>query len=199
MGSNPENWLRVYLAGPDVFLPDPIAQARRKKEICRRFGFEGVFPLDVTLDLAGLTPATAGLKISAANEDLIRGCHLVVANMTPFRGPSTDVGTAYEMGFARALGLRVYGYSNTAMLFLDRTMATLDSPTMRDTDGRVRDADGMSLEEFNLIDNLMLDGCVHSSGGALVVRESAAAERYTDLAAFEECLRYARNGGDSSR
>ena len=43
--------LRVYLAGPDVFLPNAAEIGRRKREICAQYGFEGVFPLDNELNL----------------------------------------------------------------------------------------------------------------------------------------------------
>jgi nucleoside 2-deoxyribosyltransferase len=37
---------RVYLAGPDVFLPDAIAWMERKKAICAGARLVGVSPLD---------------------------------------------------------------------------------------------------------------------------------------------------------
>ena len=43
----------------------------------------------------------------------MRSCDLLIANCTPFRGVSMDVGTAFEIGFMRALGRPVFGYSNT--------------------------------------------------------------------------------------
>ena len=48
------NRARIYLAGPEVFLPDATAFGRRKVEICAAHGLEGVFPLDNQLDLDGL-------------------------------------------------------------------------------------------------------------------------------------------------
>lgn len=36
----------VYLAGPDVFYPDPQAVAVRKKNILSEMGMAGLFPLD---------------------------------------------------------------------------------------------------------------------------------------------------------
>ena len=48
-------------------------------------------------------------KIAMRNETHIRSCQAVIANLTPFRGPSADVGTVYEVGFARALGLLIFG------------------------------------------------------------------------------------------
>ena len=37
---------RIYLAGPEVFLPDPLAMGAKKVALCAKHGFEGVFPLD---------------------------------------------------------------------------------------------------------------------------------------------------------
>ncbi len=42
--------MRVYLAGPDVFLPDPHARGAALKRICARHGLTGVFPLDALAD-----------------------------------------------------------------------------------------------------------------------------------------------------
>ena len=41
---------RIYLAGPDVFARDPFLLAARKKAICAKYGFEGVFPMDNEVD-----------------------------------------------------------------------------------------------------------------------------------------------------
>ena len=38
--------MKIYLAGPDVFLPDAVAMGQRKREICARHGLVGLFPLD---------------------------------------------------------------------------------------------------------------------------------------------------------
>lgn len=181
---------RVYLAGPDVFLPDPLAFAEKKKDLCRTYGFEGVFPLDAVLDLAGLSPREAGLRIAHGNEELIRSAELVIAQVTPFRGPSADVGTAYEMGFARALGLPVFAYTNDAQEFSARTKAFSAGFRTR-ADGSLEDADHLQIESFELADNLMLVGGVADSGGHLAVRAAVREERYTDLVGFEECLKAA--------
>jgi nucleoside 2-deoxyribosyltransferase len=178
---------RVYLAGPDVFLRDPGAFAQRKKALCERYGFEGVFPLDGDLKPQGPDLRELGLAISRANEGLIRGCQLVIAQMTPFRGPSADVGTAYEMGFARACGLPVFAYSNVAEDFTTRTTAFVGT-THKRPDGHIEDGDQMQLEAFNLVDNLMLYGAIVASGGTLATSTSTPAERYTKLEAFEQCV-----------
>jgi nucleoside 2-deoxyribosyltransferase len=149
--------LRVYLAGPDVFLPDAAAAGADKKRLCAQQGFEGVFPLDA--ELAAASPRATGIAISAANEALIRSCELVIANMTPFRGPSADAGTAYEMGFARALGKRVLAYTESAVSFAARTRAFLAERGELAADGE-RETNGRSIEAFELADNLMLVGAL---------------------------------------
>jgi nucleoside 2-deoxyribosyltransferase len=179
---------RAYLAGPDVFLPNPMLAGMRKKDICTFYGLEGVFPLDSTPNFKGVSRQEMGYIISAENEALIRSCDLVVANMTPFRGPSCDVGTAYEMGFGRALGLPVFAYSNIAVGFTERTKQYLGTLHAKDPQGVLRDDEGMQLEDFGLWDNLMLDGGVRYSGGEIVVYDTPWWDRYNCLHAFEECV-----------
>ena len=84
--------MKIYLAGPEVFFPDADELGARKKQICEQYGFTGLFPLDTQIEPAATASAT-GLLISHENEQLIRVCDLVIANLTPFRGASADVGT----------------------------------------------------------------------------------------------------------
>ena len=55
------------------------------------YGLEGAFPLDAEITEEGRPRQAAGFLISEANEKLIRSCHALIANMTPFRGVSADV------------------------------------------------------------------------------------------------------------
>ena len=181
----------IYLAGPDVFLSDPVAAGEKKKQLCSQYGFKGVFPLDATLDLSGLTPRQAGFKIGAANEELIRSCQLVIAHLTPFRGPGADVGTVYEVGFARGLGLPVFGYTNTDIPYRERVW---DSQNIT---GQARDMNDMLIESFDMADNLMLENGIQSSGGYLEVvsgiRNNDSYSLYRDLLGFTACLDKAAN------
>jgi hypothetical protein len=121
-----------------------------------------------------------------------RGAHargrLVIANLTPFRGPSADPGTVYELGFMRALGRPVFGYSNAGADFTARSLAWLGPEATQRADGRWTDGEGLSLESFGLADNLMVDGGVRAAGGVLVRREVPGPARWRDHAAFEACL-----------
>lgn len=183
---------RVYLAGPEVFLRNAKEIGELKKALCGNYGFEGVFSLDAEVDVKDKTPREVGLCISAANETLIKTCDIVIANMTPFRGPSTDVGTAYEMGFAHALGKKVFAYTNIAVPFTERTVKALNFDVNRSSDGKLRDANGMFIEEVDLTDNLMLDGCIHASTQGLVVEKVDADQLFTYLDGFEKCLKQAQ-------
>ena len=184
---------RVYLAGPDVFHRDVRRLGDRKKALCRGYGFEGVYPGDVEAGITRGTREEMGLSISKVNEDRIRTCQLVIAHITPFRGPSADVGTAYEMGFAHAIGLKVFAYSNVSSSFTERSVRLLGDSVRRDTHEQLRDNDDMAIEEFGFVDNLMLEGCIKLSEGELVVGNAPQDQLYTWLESFEECLRRARD------
>jgi nucleoside 2-deoxyribosyltransferase len=183
---------RVYLAGPDVFLQNAKEIGEHKKALCREYGFEGVFPLDNEVDVNGKSPREIGLCISGINEQLIKTCDLIIANLTPFRSPSADVGTAYEIGFAHALGKKVFAYTNVSEPFTQRTIKTLNGKITRASDGKLRDANGMFIEEMDLTDNLMLDGCIHASSKRLVVEQATDGQLFTYLVGFEKCLRAAQ-------
>lgn len=178
--------MRVYLAGPEVFLPDALDVAAAKKRICAAHGLEGVFPLDPPPQ-APPAERPYWMRIYLGNEAHIRSCDALIANLTPFRGPSADVGTVFELGFMRALGRPVLGYSNAGADFLDRTRAFLGPAARRRGDGGWEDAEAMGLEDFGLGDNLMVDGGIAAAGGAFE-RRDAPGDRWRDLAAFARCV-----------
>ena len=115
--------MRVYLAGPEVFLADAAAMAKAKKAICAAHGLTGIFPTDEHGHAPGEDPEW--LRLYRGNEAHLRGCDALIANLTPFRGPSADPGTVYELGFMRALGRPVFGYANAGGRFGGRTIAAL--------------------------------------------------------------------------
>jgi nucleoside 2-deoxyribosyltransferase len=181
--------MKIYLAGPEVFLPDADAVAEAKRALCARHGAIGIFPTEPVHCPAADAAADAWLAIYLRNEAHIRGADALIANLTPFRGPSADAGTVYELGFMRALGRPVAGYANTTTPFTERTLAFLGSGARRQPDGGWEDAEGLHLESFGLHDNLMIDGGLRAAGGPLVTRDVPAAERWRNLAAFEVALR----------
>jgi len=147
----------IYLTGPDVFWPNAKEAVAAKVALCEAYGFNGHFPLDTELDLTDLTPYEAGLAIYRANIGLMDNADLVIANMTPFRGPSMDVGTAFEIGYMTAQKKPVWGYTLDGRLYSDRV----------DQIQKGQDAQGDQVEQFEMADNLMMIGAIDRSGGQL--------------------------------
>jgi nucleoside 2-deoxyribosyltransferase len=186
---------RIYLAGPEVFLPDPLGAGRRKVEMAARHGLLGVYPLDATLDLSGLTPLQQAARIAAANEGLMRTCDGAIANLTPFRGVSMDSGTAYEVGFMRALGRPVFGYTNVTADYADRARA-YRSRTIPSGDGDRMD---IAIEDFGHAENLMITCGIEFSGSHAVRMAVAAGTELDDLGGYESCLVEAKRVLDAGR
>ena len=109
--------MKVYLAGPDVFLPDAVDIGRRKVDLCARYGLTGLYPLDNEIDLAA---ADASLQIFRGNEAMMNEADAIIANLTPFRGPGADAGTVYELGYMAARKKLCLGYSNDPAVYADR-------------------------------------------------------------------------------
>jgi nucleoside 2-deoxyribosyltransferase len=132
---------RVYLAGPAVFRQNAREIFRASTRICEALGLAALIPLDETLAAAD--------AIFSANARLIDSADLVIADITPFRGPHCDVGTAWEIGYAVALGRPVLAYSADTRVLAQRIPGT-----------NGRDGDGCLIEDFGLAENLMVTGAL---------------------------------------
>lgn len=178
--------MKIYLAGPDVFLPHfgkPIFD--QKKALCARYGHEGLSPMDGETSLAHLTAYEQGLAIYRGNVAHMRACDAVIANMTPFRGVSMDSGTCFEMGFMAALGKPVLGYTHRSEPFAERSQRYYER---RLHEGLDPYSAGTSIERFDLADNLMMAGAVEASGFNVIVAPVAPGTELTSTTGFEFCL-----------
>lgn len=177
---------KIYLAGPEVFLENAIEMGKQKQKLCELYGFTGLYPLDNSFDPTGIAPQQLGLEIAKANEQLIEEGDAVIANMTPFRNTSCDVGTAYEMGYGRGLGKPVFTYTNDKRLFIQRNMEELPA-SQKISDQQYVDGNNMVLENFGQVDNLMLDGAVSDN---VILHELVEKDQvFTELLGFEQCLK----------
>jgi len=187
--------MKVYLAGPEVFLPDAKATGHRKKEICARFGLIGLFPLDNEISgTMGERGASVSRWIFRGNTAMMEDADAVIAHLTPFRGPSADPGTVYELGFMAARGKICAGYSNRRCSYIDR-IARAASVTP-DNGGRTDlDREGHVIENFGLPDNLMIIHALEEFGHPIIVPEAAPADIWRDLTLFEKCAEWITRQG----
>jgi len=177
--------MKIYLAGPDVFLPDAAEIGRKKADLCARHGLTGLYPLDNAIDPA---LQERSLKIFRCNEDMMIEADAVIANLTPFRGPGADPGTVYELGYMAGKGKLCLGYSNDPSSYADR-VSKFSEVVSRD--GHLVDAAGFTVENFGLSDNLMMIHALDLHGCALVTPQQEPADLWHDLTAFEMCVRIA--------
>ena len=182
--------IKAYLAGPDVFLPDAVAHARRKVDICARHGIEGRPPLNQEVgELQAMRDEEAWATIYRKDIAMMQGCDVIIANLTPFRGASADSGTLIEVGWFLGRGRPVFGYSNSAASFAERCR--------RQTQALPDPMPGLTVEGFGLPDNLMIQGAAVQGGGHPIVVPADGQDRAFDsLEMFEACVALAaRLGG----
>ena len=144
----------IYLAGPDVFFPETIRNRieATKKAILAEHGLEALSPCDNNLDLENTdNPARA---IYEANRTLMNQADGLIANLTPFRGPSADAGTIFEVGYMTVRNKPACAYTTCATPYNERVSG-----------GTTTDHHATLVEEFGLNDNLMLDCGIMSTGG----------------------------------
>jgi nucleoside 2-deoxyribosyltransferase len=157
-----ERTASVYLAGPDVFHPRQDAIFAERRAICRTHGLTAIVPLD--------GEARTAADIYRSNVAKLDASDGVIANVTPFRGPHCDVGTAWEVGYAVARGLPTFAFSAAIQGLASRVPAGSTCGT---------DPDGMAVEPFGLMENLMIveslsDRVVHPSFEAAVAAAARA-------------------------
>jgi nucleoside 2-deoxyribosyltransferase len=154
--------VKVYLAGPAVFHPAARALFDYLSDVCAEHGCEAVRPVSEQ-ELDGVPAAEQAGFIRARNMEKIAAADAVIACISPFRGAGADAGTAWEMGYAEALGKAVVAWCEETSSYLDRV------PHDRDAAGKPWCRQhGMLVEDFGLADNLML------TAGALPVQRDFA-------------------------
>ena len=147
----------VYLAGPDQWAPDAPEVMLRKHRMLEAAGLE---PLDsrgrFTVETDNSEAEAREIYADALSR--LRRSDALIANLTPWRGTGCDPATAFEIGFAAALGKPVFAYMNVMSedeAELRERVGGMFGADLGD-DGRWRDADGAEIEDFGLPESLML-------------------------------------------
>jgi nucleoside 2-deoxyribosyltransferase len=128
----------------------------------------GLYPMDN--QVVGSSAAEKAASIYQGNVRLIDSAKAILADISPFRGPNMDPGTAWEIGYGIARGLPVFAWTDDASTILARTnrLEGTSSPV---------DANGWSIEGFGLTENLMITvsaASVHDSVDAAIAACVAA-------------------------
>lgn len=145
---------KVYLAGPDVFLPNAKEIYERKRAICREYGLVALTPIDSDVNDKDLQEASPKLarRIYKFDVKLMDEADACLANMDPFRGPGMDGGTAFEMGYMTAQGKPVVGYSSDTRNYVEKFEEFEKDYRYSGWQGE----DYKLVENFGLTDNLMM-------------------------------------------
>lgn len=104
---------KVYLAGPDVFLPDPAAWFEFVAKKCSEFGLEALVPYD--------PKSISCMEIFRNNLRMIDECDYILACVKPFRGTEPDSGTCWELGYGYAKGKPLVLYAVPHATVVKRT------------------------------------------------------------------------------
>lgn len=87
--------LKVYLAGPGVFLRDSEQFGHEKTSICERYGLKAHYPTDNQLPIGTLLerkgPRGTALEISKHDEKGMDECDAILADLTPCFSGLTDL------------------------------------------------------------------------------------------------------------
>ncbi len=125
---------KIYIAGFDVFCENAFEIGEYYKNICKKYNFIGLYPLDNELETSK--------EIFLGNINLIEQSDIIVANLNNFRGDTMDDGTAFEIGYGYAKNKLLYGYMDD----------------VRDLITKIgnKDSNGFIVEDFKKPINLMI-------------------------------------------
>ena len=194
---NDKDDLHVYLAGPDVFKADAIKIGERKKNLLSAANCIGHYPIDNVITNFKRDKETA-FRIAQANELVMNKCNVIFVNMTPWYGPSMEVGTAFETGYMSARAnfdaddvLIVGYYEGEVELDFAKRVADqcYNGNVIHHADGSVTDPNGVRLESFGLQENLMLVAAINKTGGEIYTSFEEAVKKVHSLWAMKKWMK----------
>lgn len=175
----------IYLAGPEVFLPDAMEVMGEKRRLAAHYGFSVTGP-GADENSPSLTVPLTAHAIYQRNHEAMSASDYCLANITPFRSISGDVGTIYEIGFMIALGRKVWAYSNDHRPYGARVWSDWYKQSGPQAH---KGTDGLAIETYGMADNLMIDGGIAFTGGQVLWPVAPVADIERDLTSYEEALK----------
>ena len=163
-----------------VFDPDPPAIFQRMKALCLAQGVIGVAPLDNQIGLEALQPGKDLLqRIVRADIALMDHLDAGVFCLDSFRrGPEMDAGTAFEIGYMKALRKPMAGWTRDMRLYpqrvadffirhFDAALIETAANSTGGTSGSLRDLDGILVHSEGCTQNAMVHIGIELAGGSV--------------------------------
>ena len=147
---------KIYIAGPDVFEKNSLEIGEKYVQLCKNYGFIGLYPLDNKIDF-NQDKQKIAQDIFIANKKLIQECDIVIANLNSFRGKESDSGTVWECGYAFGLDKKVIGYIKEDKTYLEK----FNTNEIKIENNIFYDLNNRIIEDFNYPLNLMLSCSLH--------------------------------------
>lgn len=144
----------VYLAGPERYDADAAAIYARRKALCAEKGLYAIVPTDAVPGIPAPDtddPYRNAYLTFLRQQQHVRDCDLILADLNDFHGWEPDSDTAFECGMAFQLGKTMFSYMASTLRMIDRV------PNLGPQSG-YRDACGCNAENFDYPINLMFAG-----------------------------------------
>ncbi len=161
-----------------VFEPDPGSIFERMKALCLARGAVGIAPLDNQIGLEGVPPGRALLeRIVRADIALMETLDAAVFCLDGFRrGTEMDAGTAFEVGYMKALGKPIAGWTRDVRTYPQRVgdffggaLTRTEAGPVGGTSGVWRDPDGVLVHSEGCVQNAMVHVGIELAGGLVAV------------------------------
>lgn len=141
----------VYVAGPERYDTDVQEQYKKIKEWGSKLGLRIIVPTDKAREVSEeqeSDPYARAYHIFDRQQQHVRDCDILVANLNDFHGWEPDSDTSFECGMAFQLGKKLYGYMDSTARMIDRV------PSLG-SEKEYRDICGCNVENFDYPINLM--------------------------------------------
>ena len=157
---------KVYLAGPEVFLPfyQKIRDFLQVQVLLfneyhlksAEYHIQGLFPSDESQIDSYPEYFTVGSEIYKRNRRLMQASHAIIANMIEHDGSSMDVGTAYEIGEMVQAKKTVVGYYDKSIYHLQYETDITEQKIYSSPEDLVYEHQDFSRGYLKIPDNLMV-------------------------------------------
>ena len=141
----------IFLSGPERYDLDAEKKYEAMKELCRAHGLYPITPIDPAPGVPEIEsddPYTRAYNTFDRNQQHVRNCDILLANLNDFHGWEPESDTSFECGMAFQLGKKLYAYMDDTTRMRDRV------PNLGEQH-EWRDICGCNAENFDYPLNLM--------------------------------------------